>query len=47
MWTLSAFFSFLNGKFFRPGSQSVKWSRLGYSPVRMLARLGEQTGQAA
>ena len=30
-----------------PGIQSVNRSRAGYLPVRMLARVGEQAGQAA
>ena len=31
----------------RPGSQSVRCSRAGYLPVRMLARVGEHTEHAA
>lgn len=32
---------------FRPGIQSVTANRAGYLRVRMLARVGEQTGHAA
>ena len=39
--------SFALGHCFRPGIQSVRCSRAGYLPVMMLARVGEQTGQAA
>ena len=39
--------NFCEGMSDRPGSQSVRCNRAGYLPVMMLARVGEQTLQAA